>query len=231
MFAYELTASAQQTIREALALLERQLREPGASFTSSSSVRDWLRLQLTMEEREAFVLLLLDNQHRLITHETLFKGTISHTEVHPREVVKASLKYNAAALIVAHCHPSGHAEPSQSDRRVTERLKNALDLVDVRLWTTSSSAEWISSRLLNGAGYKGGVLMKIISKRQAMAIYRQYPQSQLFRFCTGKYAWSGSICHYAGREVEDISGVLAVFAERRRDRNGPYVVLRSVTLN
>ena len=123
LFAYELTASAQQTIREALALLERQLREPGASYTSSSSVRDWLRLQLTMEEREAFVLLLLDNQHRMITHETLFKGTISHTEVHPREVVKASLKYNAA----------GHAEPSQADRRVTERLKNALDLVGVRL--------------------------------------------------------------------------------------------------
>ena len=121
LFAYELTASAQQTIREALALLERQLREPGASFTSSSS------------ERELFVLLLLDNQHRLITHETLFKGTISHTEVHPREVVKASLKYNAAAVIVAHCHPSGHAEPSQADRRVTERLKNALDLVGVRL--------------------------------------------------------------------------------------------------
>lgn len=93
LFAYELTASAQQTIREALALLERQLREPGASFTSSSSVRDWLRLQLTMEEREAFILLLLDNQHRLIRHETLFKGTISHTEVHPREVVKASLRH------------------------------------------------------------------------------------------------------------------------------------------
>ena len=68
--------------------------------------------------------------------------------------------------------------------------------------------------------------MKIISKRQAMAIYRQHPQSRLFRFCTGKYQWSGS-----GREVQDISGVLAVFAERRQDRNGPYVVLRSVTLN
>ena len=132
LFAYELTASAQQTIREALALLERQLREPGASFMSSSSVRDWLRLQLTMEEREAFVLLLLDNQHRLITHETLFKGTISHTEVHPREVVKASLRHNAAAVIVAHCHPSGHAEPSQADRRV-DRPKNALDFVGVRL--------------------------------------------------------------------------------------------------
>ncbi|HDR2588677.1 DUF987 family protein [Enterobacter ludwigii] len=76
--------------------------------------------------------------------------------------------------------------------------------------------------------------MKIISKRQAMAIYHKYPQSRLFRlfrFCTGKYTWSGSVCHYAGREVQDISGVLAVFAERRQDRNGPYVILRSVTLN
>ncbi|HDR2590854.1 TPA: DUF987 domain-containing protein [Enterobacter ludwigii] len=73
--------------------------------------------------------------------------------------------------------------------------------------------------------------MKIISKHQAMAIYRQHPHSRLFRFCTGKYTWSGSICHYAGREVQDISGVLAVFAERRQDSNGPYVILRSVTLN
>ncbi|HDS9724028.1 TPA: DUF987 domain-containing protein [Enterobacter bugandensis] len=73
--------------------------------------------------------------------------------------------------------------------------------------------------------------MKIISKRQAMMIYRQHPQYRLFRFCAGKYKWSGSVCHYAGREVLDISGVLAVFAERRQDRNGPYVILRSVTLN
>ena len=73
--------------------------------------------------------------------------------------------------------------------------------------------------------------MKIISKRQAMAIYRQHSESRLFRFCTGKYRWSGSICHYHGREVQDIPGVLAVFAERRQDRNGPYVILRSVTLN
>lgn len=73
--------------------------------------------------------------------------------------------------------------------------------------------------------------MKIISKRQAMAIYRQHSESRLFRFYTGKYKWSGSICHYHGREVQDIRGVLAVFAERRQDRNGPYVILRSVTLN
>ncbi|WP_395304496.1 DUF987 family protein [Enterobacter sp. ECC-019] len=73
--------------------------------------------------------------------------------------------------------------------------------------------------------------MKIISKRQAMTLYRQHPGSRLFRFSTGKNKWSGSICHYAGREVEDIRGVLAVFAERRQGRNGPYVILRSVTLN
>lgn len=73
--------------------------------------------------------------------------------------------------------------------------------------------------------------MKIISKCQVMAIYRQHPQSRLFRFCTGKYKWSGSTCHYHAREVQNISGVLAVFAERRQDRNGPYVVLRSVSLN
>ncbi|MEX6118859.1 DUF987 family protein [Providencia hangzhouensis] len=73
--------------------------------------------------------------------------------------------------------------------------------------------------------------MKIISKRQAMAIYRQHPHSRLFRFCTGKYAWSGSICHYYGQEVQDIHGVLAVFAERYQNRHGPYVCLRCVTLN
>ncbi|HGY4225333.1 TPA: DUF987 domain-containing protein [Citrobacter amalonaticus] len=73
--------------------------------------------------------------------------------------------------------------------------------------------------------------MKIIPKRQAMAIYRQHPQSRLFPFCTGKYTWSGNVCHYYGREVQDICGVLAVFAERRQDRHGPYVMLRSVALN
>ncbi|MET6261733.1 DUF987 domain-containing protein [Klebsiella variicola] len=73
--------------------------------------------------------------------------------------------------------------------------------------------------------------MKIISKRQAMTIYRLHPQSRLFRFCTGKYYWSGSVCHYYGREVQDVSGVLAVFAERRQDCNGPFVILRSITLN
>ncbi|WP_434583647.1 RadC family protein [Klebsiella sp. R390] len=133
LFARELAPADQQTIREALTLLERQLREPGASFTSSNAVRDWLRLQLTTQEREVFTALFLDNQNRLIAHETLFSGTINHTQVHPREVVKSALKHNAAAILVAHCHPSGRAEPSDADRRITERLKQALDLVDIRL--------------------------------------------------------------------------------------------------
>ena len=133
LFAAELPASAQQTIREALTLLERQLREPGAPFTSSHAVRDWLRLQLASLEREEFTALFLDNQHRLIAHETLFSGTINHTQVHPREVVKAGLKHNCAAVIVAHSHPSGLAEPSQADRQITERLKQTLDLVGIRL--------------------------------------------------------------------------------------------------
>ncbi|EDQ0315045.1 hypothetical protein B6B25_005064, partial [Salmonella enterica subsp. enterica serovar Berta] len=114
LFAATLPLSAQQTIREALTLLEHQLREPGASFTSGSSVRDWLRLQLASLEREEFTVLFPDNQHRLITHETLFTGTINHTQVHPREVVKSGLKHNCAAVIVAHCHPSGLAEPGQA---------------------------------------------------------------------------------------------------------------------
>ncbi|NTZ39831.1 DNA repair protein RadC [Enterobacter sp. JMULE2] len=133
LFARELAPADQLTVRKALTLLEGQLREPGAAFNSSHAVRDWLRLQLATLEREAFTALFLDNQHRLIAHETLFTGTISHTQVHPREVVKAALKHNAAAILVAHCHPSGNAEPSEADRWVTERLKKALDLVDIRL--------------------------------------------------------------------------------------------------
>lgn len=73
--------------------------------------------------------------------------------------------------------------------------------------------------------------MKIISKRRAMTIYRQHPESRIFRYCTGKYQWHDSVCHYTGRDVADITGVLAVYAERRQDRNGPYACLMSITLN
>nr|WP_302824639.1 DNA repair protein RadC [Hafnia alvei] len=128
-----LTPYVRRTLRSAMAILERQLREPGAAFTSASATRDWLRLRLATEERELFMVLFLDNQHRLIAHETLFTGSISSTEVHPREVVKRALYFNAAAVICAHNHPSGHAEPSEADRRITARLQQALALVDIRL--------------------------------------------------------------------------------------------------
>ena len=133
LFACKLAPTDQQTIRTALTLLECQLREPGAAFTSSNSVRDLLRLQLATLDREAFTVLWLDNQHRLIAHDTLFLGTINSITVHPREVVKSGLKNNAAAAGLAHNHPSGEAEPSQADRLITERLKQALELGDIRL--------------------------------------------------------------------------------------------------
>lgn len=73
--------------------------------------------------------------------------------------------------------------------------------------------------------------MKIISKRRAMTIYRQYPASRIFRYCTGRYQWHGSVCHYTGLAVPDIPGVLAVYAESCQDRDGPYACLMSITLN
>ncbi|KHE01482.1 hypothetical protein NL54_09350 [Pantoea stewartii] len=125
--------TSHRTIKRALTLLENHLREPGVAFTSTPFSRDWVRLQLAGQERELFMVLLLDNQNRLLAHETLFHGSITSTEIHPREVVKAALRHNAAAAIFAHNHPSGYAEPSDADRRITERLKTALALVEVRV--------------------------------------------------------------------------------------------------
>ncbi|EPD4731079.1 RadC family protein [Escherichia coli] len=124
-----LTPYAQRTIRRAINLLDKYLRQPGMSVTSSTAARDWLRLQLAGQEREVFMVLYLDNQHRLLESETLFAGSVN--QVHPREVVKSALRFNAAAVVLAHNHPSGDPEPSQCDRNITGRLKEALALVDV----------------------------------------------------------------------------------------------------
>ena len=129
----ELPLPTQRTIQRALALLEQHLRQPGTPFTSANAARDWLRLQMARLEREVFMVLYLDNQHRLLAHETLFTGSINSTEVHPREIVKLALKHNAAAVILAHCHPSGHAEPSDADRKITRRVLDTLALIDVRV--------------------------------------------------------------------------------------------------
>jgi DNA repair protein RadC len=96
-------------------------------------VRDYLRTKLAHFEHEVFVTILLDSQHRLLQYLELFRGTLAQTSVYPREVVKVALTHNAAALIFAHNHPSGVAEPSRADELLTQALKQALALVDVRV--------------------------------------------------------------------------------------------------
>jgi DNA repair protein RadC len=105
----------------------------GDLLTAPNLVRDYLRARLRHQQREVFAVLFLDSQNRLIAYDELFQGTIDGASVHPREVVKQALARNAAGVILAHNHPSGVAEPSQADRRITERLQVALELVDVRV--------------------------------------------------------------------------------------------------
>lgn len=116
-------------------LARRAARETlarGETLTSPEAVRDYLRLTLAALEHEVFVGLFLDSQHRLIAAEELFRGTLAQTSVYPREIVKTALALNAAAVIFAHNHPSGVAEPSRADELLTQSLKSALALVDVR---------------------------------------------------------------------------------------------------
>ncbi|HEX7052439.1 MAG TPA: DNA repair protein RadC [Burkholderiales bacterium] len=102
-------------------------------LTSPGAVRDYLRLTLASQPREVFVCLWLDAQHRVLEVEEMFRGTLTQTSVYPREIVKAALGANAAAVIFAHNHPSGVAQPSQADELLTRSLKEALALVDVRV--------------------------------------------------------------------------------------------------
>lgn len=120
-------------IRRALAVLDSRLHEPGALLTTPSACRDLLKLHLTGLEHEVFAALFLDAQNRLIEYRELFRGTLTQTSVYPREVVKEALTLNAAAVILAHNHPSGCAEPSRADEMLTQSLKQALALVDVKI--------------------------------------------------------------------------------------------------
>lgn len=129
----ELPVTEARTIRRALRLLEKYQRQPGEQFNSTTFTKIWLQLRLALQEREIFLVLYLDNQNRLLECETLFTGTINHTEVHPREVVKLALRHNAAAVILAHNHPSGETEPSKQDRNITQHLVKALAIVEVRV--------------------------------------------------------------------------------------------------
>jgi len=123
----QLQAALELTRRHMLETLQRS-----DCLTSSALTRNYIRSRMRAYTREVFLCLFLDNQHRVIAQEELFHGTIDGSMVHPREVVRRSLHHNAAALIFAHNHPSGVAEPSQADISITRRLKNALALIDIR---------------------------------------------------------------------------------------------------
>lgn len=112
--------------------LEASIRRDNV-LSSPSDTRDYLKARLRAYPYEVFACLFLDNRHRVICFEELFTGTIDGASVHPREVVRRVLFHNAAAVIFAHNHPSGVAEPSQSDQQITRRLKEALALIDVRV--------------------------------------------------------------------------------------------------
>ncbi|NIB39549.1 DNA repair protein RadC [Pseudomaricurvus alkylphenolicus] len=110
-----------------------EIMQSSTLFDSPEAVRAYLTAEMRHQPREVFSLLLLDNRHRLLRYQELFQGTIDGTSVYPREVVKTALEANAAAVILAHNHPSGEAQPSQADRRITQRLQQALALVDIRV--------------------------------------------------------------------------------------------------
>jgi DNA repair protein RadC len=127
------SVTAEQIIEQAKQILTTKLcNTSSTTFPNPSAVSSYLTIKLADKEREVFACLFLDSQHRLIQYEELFYGTIDSAAVYPREVVKAALRHNAAAVIFAHNHPSGLATPSEADKRITERLKSALDTVDIR---------------------------------------------------------------------------------------------------
>ncbi|MGR5319952.1 RadC family protein [Vibrio sp. DNB22_19_1] len=123
-------------LQAVLEMAQRYLAETlkrGDALTNPEQTKLYLSSILRDRQREAFYIIFLDNQHRVIKDEILFEGTLDTASVYPREVVKRALHHNAAALILAHNHPSGVAEPSQADRRITRRLIDALALVDIRV--------------------------------------------------------------------------------------------------
>ena len=113
--------------------IARQKLAKGEAITDKHLAQHALQTLLQSREHEVFAMLFLDNQHRILAYEELFRGTLSSASVYPREVVKRALALNAAALMLVHNHPSGYPEPSRADIEITLRLQNALALVDIRI--------------------------------------------------------------------------------------------------
>jgi DNA repair protein RadC len=129
-FAY---STSEEVIDAAKSIMESMMKQRDVTLTSPGLVRQYLSTLIGRKEHEVFYMLYLDSQNRLIASEELFRGTIDGASVYPREVVKAVLKHNAAACLMAHNHPSGVSDPSESDKNITKRLKSALELIDVRV--------------------------------------------------------------------------------------------------
>ncbi len=127
-----LSRTDKAAITRAMNIIAEKTLSAGEALTSSEHTKTYLRLKLNSEPAECFMVIFLDNQHRMLADEILFRGTIDGAAVYPREVMRSVFKHNAAAVIFAHNHPSGNAEPSQSDIAITRRLKTALETIDVR---------------------------------------------------------------------------------------------------
>jgi DNA repair protein RadC len=125
--------SKKEVIAAAIQFVEEKARYTTDPLSSPKAMSDMLRLRIGDREREVFCVVYLDSQHSLINVEELFYGTIDGAAVYPREVAKSALAHNAAAVCLGHNHPSGVADPSAADKRITERLKDALALLDIRV--------------------------------------------------------------------------------------------------
>lgn len=128
-----ITTLENEMIQEALDILDRRLFTTHPVLDSATAVAPYLKLKLAAEEHEVFAAVFLNAKHQPLAFEVLFKGTIDTATVHPRQLVKRAMAHNAAALIISHNHPSGCREPSLADINLTKRLKEALQLIDVRL--------------------------------------------------------------------------------------------------
>jgi DNA repair protein RadC len=138
-------AGPQDVLDRADALISQRYRAGAPVMSAPARTRQFLRLKLGALDHEVFSVLFLDKRHRLIEYVELFRGTIDGAQVHPREVVKEALARNAAAVIFVHCHPSGISSPSHADELITQRLKEALALIDIRVLDHFIVGETITS--------------------------------------------------------------------------------------
>ena len=132
-FRHGLCARERGVLDRAIEIVSRCLRQPGHVFANPDAVKQYIYLQLAGEKSERFAVMFFDFQNRIIAFEILFTGTTNQTSVYPREVALAALAHGAASAVIAHNHPSGPAQPSRADEGLTQTLKAALALVDVRL--------------------------------------------------------------------------------------------------